>query len=124
MAVTKIEDIAHVRFAAPNLSMMRSFLEDFGMACFEDRGRLYGKGSDGRPFVHVTEPGEAKFLAVGFRAETVSDLENLAAHEGAVIEDSTEPGGGKILRLTDPDGYGVEVVAGQAKRRGDVRLPG
>ena len=114
MAVTKIEDIAHVRFAAPNLSTMRSFLEDFGMACFEDRGRLYGKGSDGRPFVHVTEPGEAKFLAVGFRAETVADLEKLAAHEGAVIEDSTEPGGGKILRLTDPDGYGVEVVAGQA----------
>ncbi|UPT63017.1 MAG: VOC family protein [Hyphomonadaceae bacterium JAD_PAG50586_4] len=115
MAVIKIEDIAHVRFAAPDLSSMRSFLEDFGMVCFEAGGRLYGRGADGRPFVHVTEPGEAKFLAVGFRAETIADLESLAAHEGAKVEDSAEPGGGKIVRLTDPDGYGVEIVAGQAK---------
>ncbi len=28
-------------------------------------------------------------------------------------EASREPGGGRILRLTDPDGYMVEVVAGQ-----------
>lgn len=115
MPVIKIEDIAHVRFAAPDLGAMKSFLEDFGMHTFEQGGRLYGKGSDGRPFVHVTEPGDAKFLAVGFRAETVADLEKLAAAEGVAVEDLKEPGGGKIIRLTDPDGYGVEVVAGQSK---------
>jgi len=115
MATIRIEDIAHVRFAAPDLAAMRSFLDDFGMHCFDQHGRLYGKGSDGRPFVHVTEPGAAKFLAVGFRAETVADLEKLAAAEGVAVEDLDEPGGGKIVRLTDPDGYGVEVVAGQAK---------
>lgn len=117
----RIEDIAHVRFAAPSLKAMRSFLEDFGMSCLEQGGRLYGKGNDGRPFLHVTEPGEAKFLAVGFRAEAVEDLEKLAAHEGAAVEDLTEPGGGKIVRLTDPDGYGVEVIAGQSK--GEATLP-
>ena len=121
MAIIKIEDIAHVRFAAPDLSAMRAFLDDFGMQTFEADGRLYGKGSDGRPFVHVTEPGEAKFLAVGFRAETVADLEKLAAAEGVAVEDINEPGGGKIARLTDPDGYGVEVVAGQSK--GEASLP-
>lgn len=115
MPVIKVEDIAHVRFAAPDLAAMRSFLEDFGMTCFEQDGRLYGKGADGRPFVHVTQPGEAKFLAVGFRAETVADLERLAAYEGVAVEASTEPGGGSVVRLTDPDGYGVEVIAGQAK---------
>ncbi len=94
---------------------MRAFLEDFGLDCFEAGGRLYGRGSDGRPFVHVTEPGEARFLALGLRAETVADLEKLAASEGVAVEDLSEPGGGKIVRLTDPDGYGVEVVAGQAK---------
>ena len=71
MAIIKIEDIAHVRFAAPDLGAMRSFRDDFGMHTFEAGGRLYGKGSDGRPFVHVTEPGEARFLAVGFRAEAI-----------------------------------------------------
>lgn len=115
MPVIKVEDIAHVRFAAPDFAAMRSFLEDFGMTVFEHGGRLYGKGSDGRPFVHVTEPGEAKFISVGLRAETLVDLDRLAASEGVMVENLDEPGGGKIVRLTDPDGYGVEVVAGQAK---------
>jgi catechol 2,3-dioxygenase-like lactoylglutathione lyase family enzyme len=121
MPVIRAVDIAHVRFAAPNLAAMRSFLEDFGMRVFEAGGRLYGKGSDGRPFIHATERGEARFLAVGLRAESIADLEALAAAEGATIEDSIEPGGGKIVRLTDPDGYQVEVVAGQAKA--DETLP-
>lgn len=121
MPIIKIEDIAHVRFAAPDLAAMQAFLDDFGMQTFEAGGRLYGKGSDGRPFVHVTEPGEVKFLAVGLRAETVADLERLAAAEGVTVDDINEPGGGKIVRLTDPDGYGVEVVAGQSK--GEASLP-
>ena len=79
MSTIRIEDIAHVRYGAPDLGTMRAFLEDFGLTCFDAEGRLYAKGSDGRAFVHVTEPGEAKFLAVGFRAETVADLEKLAA---------------------------------------------
>ncbi len=115
MSTIRVEDIAHVRYSAPDLGVMRAFLDDFGMTCFEAGGRLYAKGSDGRAFLHVTEPGEAKFLAVGFRAETLEDLERLAAAEGLQVEDSTEPGGGKVVRLTDPDGYAVEIVAGQAK---------
>ena len=115
MSMIRVEDIAHVRYAAPDLAAMRAFLEDFGLSCFEAGGRLYGKGSDGRPFVHVTEPGEARFLAIGFRAETLADLDALAAHEGVAVEDLGEPGGGRIVRLTDPDGYRVEVIAGQTK---------
>lgn len=110
----KVEDIAHVRFSAPDLGAMRAFLEDFGLGCFEDGGRLYGKGSDGRPFVHVTEAGPAKFLAVGFRAKSLAELEQLATLERVPVKDLNEPGGGKIVRLTDPDGYVVEVVAGQS----------
>jgi catechol 2,3-dioxygenase-like lactoylglutathione lyase family enzyme len=115
--VIKVEDIAHVRFAAPDLATMRAFLDDFGLNPFERGGRLYGKGSDGRPFVHVTERGEARFLAVGLRAATLEDLALLAAHDGVPVEDLDAPGGGKVVRLVDPDGYGVEVVAGQACER-------
>lgn len=123
MSVISIEDIAHVRYAAPDLKAMRAFLEDFGLAVFDDAGRLYGKGSDGRPFVHVTEPGAAKFLAVGLRARGIADLETLAAHEGVPVEPLDEPGGGKIVRLTDPDGYAVEVVAGQKQAESCPSLP-
>jgi catechol 2,3-dioxygenase-like lactoylglutathione lyase family enzyme len=114
VSVIRIEDIAHVRFAAPDLGVMRAFLEDFGLDVFEAQGRLYGRAGDGRPFVHVTEPGAARFVAVGLRAAGEDDLARLAAHDGVQVEDLDEPGGGRVVRLTDPDGYRVEVVAGQA----------
>ena len=123
MPLIKVEDMAHVRFAAPDLAAMRAFLEDFGMTVFEEGGRLYGKGSDGRPFVHVTERGDARFLAIGLRAETIADLDRLAAAEGVPVEDLEAPGGGRIVRLTDPDGYSVEIVAGQAKGRAAPVFP-
>lgn len=113
MAVISIEDIAHVRFSAPDLAQMRAFLEDFGLACSEHEGRLYGRGSDGRPFLHATEHGEPAFQALGLRAASIADLERLAQTEGTAVEPMTDPGGGSMVRLTDPDGYRVEVVAGQ-----------
>lgn len=113
MSIIRIEDIAHVRFTAPDLVEMRRFLNDFGLICEEVGGRLYARGEDGRAFLHVTEPGEPGFRAVGLRAETVEDLQRLAAAEGVPVEPITEPGGGWIVRLRDPDGFGVEVVAGQ-----------
>ena len=61
----------------------------------------------------MTETGEPGFRALGLRAESVADLERLADAEGVAIEDSNVPGGGKIIRLTDPDGVMVEVIAGQ-----------
>jgi len=109
MSVIRIEDIAHVRYAAPDLRVMRSFLEDFGLICFEDNGQLYAKGSDGRAFLHVTQPGAAKFLAIGLRAESLADLEKLAAAEGVSVEDSSEPGGGKVVHLAEPDCFRVEI---------------
>ena len=111
--VIKIVDIAHVRFAAPDLAEMRAFLEDFGLECAEYNGKLYGRGRDGRPFLHATEPGEPAFMALGLRAERVADLETLAEKEGVTVEPLTDPGGGHVVRLTDPDGFLVEIVAGQ-----------
>ena len=114
MAYIKIEDIAHVRFAVPDLARMQAFLEDFGLDCgTAPDGRLYARGHDGRPFLHVTETGEPAFLALGLRAASVGDLHLLAAAEGVVVADLAMPGGGSIVRLTDPDGLLVEVIAGQ-----------
>ena len=124
MSIVRVEDIAHVRYAAPDLPAMRAFLDDFGMTCFEERGRLYARGGDGRPFLHVTEPGEPRFLALGLRVEAEADLAALARAEGVAVEELDEPGGGRVVRLTDPDGYLVEVVAGQACAEPDPPRPG
>ena len=114
MSVIKIEDIAHVRFRAPDLGQMQKFLTDFGLesTVYEDR-RLYAHASDGIPFNHVTEKGEAGFQGLGLRAERVEDLERLAEFDSVEISDLESPGGGKCIRLRDPDGILVEVVAGQ-----------
>lgn len=116
MGVVKVEDIAHVRFRAPNLGKMQTFLTEFGLeAELADDGKLYARGQDGIPFNHVTEEGEPGFLGLALRAESVDDLEELAFCEGINVCDLNAPGGGKVVHLTDPDGFPVEVVAGQSK---------
>ena len=81
MSLIRIEDIAHVRFSAPDLTKMRGFLDDFGLASSEVDGRLYARGTDGRPFVHVTEKGDPAFLALGLRARDIADLAALAYYK-------------------------------------------
>lgn len=124
MSVVRIIDIAHVRFAAPDLAAMGTFLGEFGLAnALHDDGRLYARGRDGWPFLHVTEPGEPRFIGLGLRVESVAELERLAAADGAAVEDLAAPGGGRVVRLTDPDGYQVDVVAGQARSAAEPADP-
>ncbi|NWH08094.1 MAG: VOC family protein [Alphaproteobacteria bacterium] len=115
MSVIKIEDIAYVRFSAPDLAAMRQFLIEFGLVPFEaGDGRLYARGAGPSPFLHVTTKGDPAFLALGLRAESVEDLHRLAKAENAAVEPSSAPGGGYIVTLSDPDGCTIEVVAGQS----------
>ncbi|MGE0742919.1 MAG: VOC family protein [Hyphomonadaceae bacterium] len=110
----KIEDIAHVRFSAPDLEAMKAFLVQFGLAPIEtDDGVLYARGSGAQPFVHATALGEPGLKALGLRAASLADLERLAVSENARVEPLNAPGGGFVVRLRDPDRYVVEVVAGQ-----------
>lgn len=113
MSVIKVEDIAFVRFQVPDLGEMRNFLEEFGLKCFEQGGKLYAKGTDGAPFVYVTEKGEKRFVGLGFQASSRADLEVLAQHEGVSVQAADTPGGGYFVRLADPDGNVIDVMAEQ-----------
>lgn len=127
MSVIKIEDIAYVRFRAPALAEMQAFLEQFGLEVAQvDEARLFMRGQDGAPFLHATELGDAGFAAIGLRAQSLADLQTLAAAEGVAVEPLDAPGGGSVVRLSDPDGHQVEVVAGQtwaAPATFDARQP-
>jgi hypothetical protein len=98
MAAIAVSDLAYVRFAAPDMDVMARFLTDFGLSVFEHGGRLYGAGSDDAAFVHVTELGDPAFLALGFRAQSLADLETLAHVEGKDIVSFDGPGGGQNCR--------------------------
>ena len=110
----KVEDIAFVRFRAPDLGQMRAFLEDFGLVVVEanDR-RIVARAMGPAPVAHITELGEPGFAGIGLRAASEADLRQLSEAEGAPVQPFDAPGGGLVVRLADPDGHSVEVVAGQ-----------
>ncbi|MDB5580111.1 MAG: glyoxalase [Bradyrhizobium sp.] len=115
VAIIKIQDIAYVRYTAPDLDRTQAFLCNFGMV---EAGRtdqsLFMRGFGSAPFLHWTQKGESGFSAIGLRAASVDDLKALAAATGAALEALDAPGAGRIVRLVDPDGFTVEVVADQS----------
>ena len=113
MSITLAEDVAFVRFAAPDLEAMRAFLLDFGLIDLGAEGRLFMRGLGPAPFLHATEVGPAGFRALGLKLQSLADVERLAAHEQADVAPLDAPGGGFVVRLADPDGHVIEAVAGQ-----------
>jgi catechol-2,3-dioxygenase len=117
MSVVKAYDVAYARFTAPDLDRMRAFLLDFGMVEAQvENDRLFMRCYGDNPFVHVTErAAEPGFAGFGIWVTDEDDLRKLAAHDSVELEDLDAPGGGKVVRLRDPDGFIVEVIAGQEK---------
>ena len=111
----KVEDIAFGRLQSPDLDVAEEFLVNFGMTRAErTNDTLYMRGTDPTPFIHVTHLGESKFIGLAFRAQSEEDLEKISKANGAsAIENLDEPGGGKRVRLIEPNGYQIEVVFGQ-----------
>jgi len=109
----KVRDVADVSFAAPDLALMRGFLEDFGLVAAPGSSDdvLYMKGAGAAPFLHRTHVGP---LGVSLEASCLGDLEHLARCTGAPIAEAGTPGGGYELILTDPDNIAVSVVAERA----------
>lgn len=126
-----ISGIAYARLSAPDLDVMQQFLEDFGMVkVHRDAMRLYMRGTGEAPFIHVTELGEPGTIAYAYNAVDESVLrEYVAAGLASGIENIDEPGGGKRVVLTDPNGLSVEIVSGRQNvamlpPRVEVRGPG
>ena len=114
MPAIKVCDLAYVRVRAPDLDRAERFLTDFGLVrSHRAADALYMRASGPSRHVHVTERGEGKFVSLAFNVRTEQDLQSAAAVPGAsAVEALSEPGGGKRVRLQDPDGNGVEIVWG------------
>jgi catechol 2,3-dioxygenase-like lactoylglutathione lyase family enzyme len=112
----KVTDMAYGRLRSPDLDLAEEFLTRFGMRRAERTANaLYMRGTDPSHHIHITEKGEPKFLGFGYYAASAKDLHRLAKAPGAsAVESIDEPGGGKRVRLTEPNGYAIEVVHGIA----------
>ncbi|RPG27021.1 MAG: glyoxalase [Gammaproteobacteria bacterium TMED57] len=112
-----IKDVLYVRFRVTDLQAQQRFLDDFGFQTSIDDGLLLARGTDGSPYIYLAEESsEPAFVSVGFAAESEAALKEVAAIDSVPIESNTLPGGGLIARLTDPNGFAVEVVANIADR--------
>lgn len=110
----RIDDLAFVRYRAPDLDAMRGFLEDFGLhlsAHTEDA--LYMRAHGPGHHVHIAELGESASLGFGLYASAAEELPKLAAELGSRVEENPEPGGGRRVRFTDPAGFVVDLIHGQ-----------
>src|SRR3984957_12111580 len=117
MAWAKVTDIAYGRLRSPDLDVQEEFLTRFGMKRVErTNNALYMRGTDPAHHIHITEKGDPKFVGLAYYVESEDDLKKLAKAPGATgVETIDEPGGGKRVRLPEPNGYQIEVVCGIAQ---------
>ena len=110
----KVLDIAYARFRAPDLDIMENFLLDFGLKrSARTDNALYMRATDESHHVYITELGDPEFVGYALYAESEADLHKISALPGASeVENINEPGGGKRVRLKDPDGLKLEIVHG------------
>lgn len=65
--LTKVYDVAFVRFSAPDLDEFQAFLEDFGLKIVQrTEDTIYSRGVGKSPFHHVVHKGEPYFIGFGF----------------------------------------------------------
>src|SRR6478752_3724332 len=112
----KVRDLAYGRLRSPDLDAQEEFLTAFGMVrAARTPTALYMRGTDPEHHIHVTEQGDAKFIGFAWAVSNEHDLRAIAKFPGASgIENIDEPGGGKRVRLTEPNGYTIEIVHGIA----------
>ena len=131
--IVKAKDVAYIRFSAPDLDAMETFVADFGLVVVHrDDDVLISRGLKPMPFLHVVHHGPAKFIGFAFEVDTEDDLAALAAavpgcspvHDIGGVEG--ELGGGKRVHFVEPiTGFVLEAVCGQqaeplASRRGRI----
>lgn len=122
MPVIKAKGMAYVRLSAPDLDVMQKFLADFGFeTVVRTADRIYSRGCGSDHHIHITHKGPAGFLGFAYHAASEQDLHTLSREVpgASAVEPRDEPGGGKRVRLTEPNGFTIEVVHGMEQREGE-----
>ena len=110
----KVRDIAWLEFEKPDLVRAEAFARAFGFqTSLRSPGELQLRGTDpGSPCVLLRRGERSRFTGIALRASDEADVRRLAAKTGANVDHLPEDLGGTQVRLVDPSGIPVRVVAG------------
>ncbi|KAK3113059.1 hypothetical protein LTR53_010016 [Teratosphaeriaceae sp. CCFEE 6253] len=120
MPKIKLASLAYVHYRHQDLRKEEEFLRDFGLteARREDQ-RVYYKGTGPQPITYIAEqaegPGDGqRFIAAAWNVESLEDLTNASQLPSASTVDACpHPGTGKMITLTDPNGFEIRLHHGQ-----------
>lgn len=115
--MSPIQDIAFVRYQVTDLDRLQAFLADFGLHTVARTPQaLYSRAAGPSHHVHVAELGpESDTVGFGLLARSAEALQEVAQRVGQPVRPNPEPGGGDRVRFTDPSGFVVDVIHGQAQ---------
>lgn len=117
----KAKKLAYLLFERPDLNKAEQFLNDFGLQTASRSPKAtYLRGTGPEPFCYGLLKGEkARFAGFGFTVQSRKELARLSKLPGASnIQRAEYPGGGELVRLTDPSGFTVEAICGQEAAEG------
>ena len=114
--VVKADDLLFVHFERPDLERAEQYLCDFGlMVVSKSESELFLRGTGSRPYVYrVTRGPRARFIGLALSVPSADDLQELSMAFSRPIEAAAGPGGGSVVRLSDPQGVEVDVLHGVA----------
>jgi catechol 2,3-dioxygenase-like lactoylglutathione lyase family enzyme len=115
---SKAKALLYLKFDRSDLDKAEEFLADFGLrTVLRDEKQLFLRATGPAPFCYIARKAEKdRFVGFGLRIDTMTEMEALSRLPGASkIEDLSWPGGGKRVHLTDPSGFEVEAIFGQAE---------
>jgi catechol 2,3-dioxygenase-like lactoylglutathione lyase family enzyme len=115
--VIKVFDLAWLELEKPDLEATAAFATAFGFTvAHRSATELHLRGTDpGTPALLVRKGPAPRFVGPAFRAADVGDLVRLAAHLHKPVGALPEVVGGQSVRLVDPSGFPVTVVAGMSE---------
>ncbi|MEO3756689.1 VOC family protein [Mycobacterium sp. B14F4] len=110
----KVRDLAWLEFEKPDLIRAETFAAAFGFTTVRrNADELQLRGTDpGAPCVIIRRGPRSRFAGLAFAAQDQGDVDRVAGATGAPTRALPDSIGGVEVRLTDPNGIPVRVVAG------------
>ncbi|KAH8887259.1 glyoxalase family protein [Thozetella sp. PMI_491] len=118
-----LDRLSYVIYEHVDTPKFLEFSKDFG---FEHTEHSSGsdvllRGYSMDPYIYITrqapEGQGGRFCGSGFRARTEEDFEQACNLQGAQVQDiSSRPGGGRMVSLTDVNGFELQIIYGQQER--------